>query len=52
MEEMSANIQQNTENAIQTEKISLQAKQSMDLMEISGKKSITSIKDIASKILL
>ena len=50
MEEMSANIQQNTENAIQTEKISLQAKQSMDLMEISGKKSITSIKDIASKI--
>ncbi len=50
MEEMAANIQQNTENAIQTEKISLQAKQSMDLMEVSGKKSITSIKDIASKI--
>jgi len=50
MEEMVANIQQNTENAIQTKKISLQAKQSMDLMAVSGKKSITSIKDIVNKI--
>ena len=50
MEQMAANILQNTENAVQTEKISLQAKQSMDLMEVSGKKSITSIKDIAGKI--
>jgi methyl-accepting chemotaxis protein len=50
MEQMAANIQQNTENAVQTEKISLQAKQSMDLMSVSGKKSISSIKDIAGKI--
>ncbi len=50
MEEMAANIQQNTDNAIQTERISLQAKKSMDLMGESGKKSITSIKEIVSKI--
>lgn len=50
MEEMAANVQHNTENAVQTEKISLQATHSMKLMEVSGKKSITSINDIASKI--
>lgn len=50
MEQMAANIQQNTDNANQTEKISLKAKHSMDLMGVSGKKSIVSIKDIASKI--
>lgn len=50
MEEMAANIQQNTQNSVQTEKISLQTKRSMDLMETSGKKSITSIHKIASKI--
>ncbi|NJK95220.1 MAG: HAMP domain-containing protein [Bacteroidales bacterium] len=50
MEEMAANIQQNTENAVQTGKISMEAKRSMDLMGVSGKNSIHSIKDIASKI--
>ena len=50
MEQMSSNIQQNTDNAIQTEKISLSAKKSMDLMGVSGKNSIISIKEIASKI--
>jgi methyl-accepting chemotaxis protein len=50
MEQMATNIQQNTANAIQTEKISLKAKQSMDLMGQSGKNSIVSINDIAGKI--
>lgn len=50
MEQMAANIMQNTENAVQTEKISVQAQQSMNLMTVSGKKSIESIKNIASKI--
>jgi methyl-accepting chemotaxis protein len=50
MEEMAANIEQNNDNAIQTEKISMQARQSMDQMRVAGKKSISSIKDIAGKI--
>jgi methyl-accepting chemotaxis protein len=50
MEEMTSNIQQNTDNAMKTEKISLKAKQTMDSMGKSGKKSINSIKNIASKI--
>lgn len=50
MEEMAANIQQNSYNAIQTEKISLNAKKSMDLMGKSGKNSIASIKEIVEKI--
>lgn len=50
MEQMAANIHHNTENAVQTEKISLQAKESMDLMGQSGKKAIISIKEIAGKI--
>ncbi len=50
MEQMAANVQHNTDNAVQTEKISLQATHSMKLMEVSGKKSITSIMDISNKI--
>jgi methyl-accepting chemotaxis protein len=50
MDQMVSNIRQSTENAIQTEKISFNAKQSMDLMVVSGKKSVASIKDITSKI--
>jgi len=50
MEEMAANIEQNNDNALQTQEISLQARQSMDMMRISGKKSISSIKEIAGKI--
>ena len=50
MEQIAANIQQNTDNAFQTKNISLRAKQNMDLMGVSGKKSIISIKDIAGKI--
>lgn len=50
MEQMAANIHQNTDNALQTKNISLKAKQNMDLMGISGKKSIVSIKEIAGKI--
>jgi methyl-accepting chemotaxis protein len=50
MEQMAANVQHNTDNAVQTEKISLQATQSMKLMEVSGKKSINSINEIANKI--
>lgn len=50
MEQMAANIQQNTDNANETEKISLKAKKSMELMGLSGKKSIESIKNIAAKI--
>lgn len=50
MDQMVSNIRQSTDNAIQTEKISFNAKQSMDLMVVSGKKSVASIKDITSKI--
>ena len=50
MEQIAANIQQNSDNAFQTKNISLRAKQNMDLMGVSGKKSIISIKDIAGKI--
>ncbi len=50
MEQIAANIQQNSDNAFQTKNISLKAKQNMDLMGLSGKKSIISIKDIAGKI--
>ncbi len=50
MEQMVSNIRQSTDNAIQTEKISRNAKESMDLMVISGKKSVASIQDITGKI--
>jgi len=46
MEQMAASIQQSTDNAVQTEKISVKAKEGMDLMRISGKKSISSIKEL------
>lgn len=49
-EQMAARIEQNNENALLTGKISMQAKQSMDKMGASGKKSISSIRDIAGKI--
>lgn len=50
MEEMAANIMQNTENAQQTEKISLQARSGMEQMEKSGHESLASIQNIAGKI--
>lgn len=50
MYQMASNIQQNTVNAHETEKISLKAKQSMDLMGDSGKKSIAAINEIVVKI--
>lgn len=50
MEEMTGNIQKNTQNAFNTEKISNKAKNSMDLMGNSGKKTIISIREIADKI--
>lgn len=50
MEHMIANIQKNSENAFQTEKISLGAKKSMEEMGVAAQKSIQSIKEIAGKI--
>ena len=50
MEQMAATIQENNNNAIETEKISLRAKQGMGKMGESGKNSINSIKEIAGKI--
>lgn len=50
MEQMVSNIRQSADHAIQTEKISLNAKESMDMMVISGKKSVASIQDITGKI--
>jgi len=50
MEEMAANIAQTSNNSLQTEKISLHAKHNMELMEISGRKSIDSIQNITGKI--
>jgi methyl-accepting chemotaxis protein len=50
MDALSANIHQNTDNAIQTDKMSSKAKQSMDLMSVSGNSSIESIREIVSKV--
>jgi methyl-accepting chemotaxis protein len=50
MDQMVSNIRESADHAIQTEKISLNAKESMDMMVISGKKSVASIQDITSKI--
>lgn len=50
MEQMAANILQNTDNASQTGKISLAARNGMDLVNESGKKSIEAIKQISTKI--
>jgi methyl-accepting chemotaxis protein len=50
MDQMVSSIRQSADHAIQTEKISQNAKESMDMMVISGKKSVTSIQDITGKI--
>ena len=50
MEEMASNIQQNTDNANKTEQITSEASQSMGKMGDAGKKSLTSIREIADKI--
>jgi methyl-accepting chemotaxis protein len=50
MEEMAGNIQQNTDNARQTEGISRKAAESMMEMSKIGKQSLDSIKTIAEKI--
>jgi len=50
MDALSANIHQNTDNAIQTNETSSKAKQSMDLMSVSGNRSIESIREIITKI--
>lgn len=50
MEQMTAAIQENSDNAIQTEKIAIKAKTSMSLMGETSKNSIASIKEIAGKI--
>jgi methyl-accepting chemotaxis protein len=47
---MSSNIQQNTENAQQTERISKKAAESMMEMSKIGRESLDSIKTIAEKI--
>jgi methyl-accepting chemotaxis protein len=49
MKSLAYNIEQNRANAIQTEKISLDARHSMDLMSVTGKNSISSIHKIADK---
>ena len=50
MEEISASIQQNTDNAMETEKISAKAAEGMNDMKSSGTNSLKSIKFIAEKI--
>ena len=50
MEQMVSNIRQSSDNTYQTQKISLNTKESMNLMVVSGKKSIASIQDITGKI--
>jgi methyl-accepting chemotaxis protein len=50
MEEMASNIQQNTDNSNKTEKISTSSAQQMEKMGEAGKKSLSSIKEIADKI--
>ena len=50
MEEMSANIQQNTDNAKQTEQISDNASTGVDLVADAAKKSLVSVSQISEKI--
>ena len=50
MEEMAANIMQNTNNAEETEKISISAKKSVDEMSIKAANAIEANKVIADKI--
>jgi len=50
MEEILAGIQNNTGNALETEKISTEAAKGMELMNEAGARSLLSIENIASKI--
>jgi len=50
IEEMASNIQQNTDNSVQTEKISLSASEGVAKVTVASKESLTSVKEIASKI--
>lgn len=50
MEEMAANIQQNTDNALTTEKISVNAKKSVTEMSSKASKSVKANEEIAEKI--
>ncbi len=50
MEEMVANIQQNADNAQQTEKISIEAVKGIEEMKEASETSLKSIQDIAEKI--
>ncbi len=50
MEEIAANIQQNTNNAETTEKISIEAKNSVDAMSIKAANAVEANKMIADKI--
>lgn len=50
MEEMTANIQQNTENAQRTDRISHKVSQGVKEVGLASKESLVSIKNIAEKI--
>ena len=50
VEEINTGIQKNTNNAIETEKISAKAAKGMNLMNVAGNKSLSSIENIAGKI--
>lgn len=50
MEQMAANIEQNRDNAQQAESYAQKSSQTMQKVEESGKKSLSSIREIASKI--
>jgi methyl-accepting chemotaxis protein len=50
MKQMAANIQQNRDNANEAESIALKASNTMKKVEVTGKKSLESIREIAGKI--
>lgn len=50
MEEMTASIQQNKDNSEEAEKIAFKSSGTMKKVEVSGKKSLESIREIAGKI--
>ena len=52
MEEMTSNIQQNTDNAQQTEKISVSAASGVSKVVTASQESLSSIKQIADKIII
>ena len=52
MEEMSSNIQQNADNSLQTEKIAVEAAESIKVGYESSEIAVKSMKDIAEKILI